>query len=174
LKAHRVFYHSIPGLRVIKKKKKKQLDRRQYFLHQRRRGHVPPLSCLLTEASRLSCLLTEAGRPTCAKSMPTLCTRAKSMPTLSLSLALSLALSQPLLHQRRRGHVPPPFNLRHLLHINVQRFRGGLVFKAHRLFYHSTLGLRAIKKKKKQLDRRQPLLHQRRRGHVPLPFCEIK
>ena len=32
---------------------------------------------------------------------------------------------------------------------NVQRFRGGLVVKAHRLVYHSTLGLRAIKKKKK-------------------------
>ena len=32
---------------------------------------------------------------------------------------------------------------------NVQQFRGGLVFKAHRLLYHSTLGLRAIKKKKK-------------------------
>ena len=33
---------------------------------------------------------------------------------------------------------------------NVQRFRGGLVFKAHRLLYHSTLGLRVIKKKKKK------------------------
>ena len=32
------------------------------------------------------------------------------------------------------------------LHRNVQRFRGGLVFKAHRLLCHSTLGLRAIKK----------------------------
>jgi len=30
-----------------------------------------------------------------------------------------------------------------------QRFRGGLVFKAHRLLYHSALGLRVIKKKKK-------------------------
>ena len=27
-----------------------------------------------------------------------------------------------------------------------ERFRGGLVFKAHRRLYHSTLGLRAIKK----------------------------
>ena len=27
---------------------------------------------------------------------------------------------------------------------------GGLVFKAHRLLYHSTLGLRVIKKKKKK------------------------
>jgi len=31
---------------------------------------------------------------------------------------------------------------------NVKRFRGGLVFKAHRLVYHSTLGLRVIKKKR--------------------------
>jgi len=30
----------------------------------------------------------------------------------------------------------------------VNRFRGGLVFKAHRLVYHSTLGWRVIKKKK--------------------------
>jgi len=30
-------------------------------------------------------------------------------------------------------------------------FRGGLAFKAHRLLYHSTLGLRVIKKKKKIL-----------------------
>jgi len=33
----------------------------------------------------------------------------------------------------------------------VKRFRGGLVFKAHRLLYHSTLGLRVIKKKTKKL-----------------------
>jgi len=37
---------------------------------------------------------------------------------------------------------------RELLHRNVQRFRGGLVVKAHRLVYHSTLGSRVIKKKK--------------------------
>jgi len=35
-----------------------------------------------------------------------------------------------------------------ILYINVQQFRGGIVFKAHRLLYHSTLGLRVIKKKK--------------------------
>ena len=29
----------------------------------------------------------------------------------------------------------------------LQRFRGGLVFKAHRLLYHATVGLRVIKKK---------------------------
>jgi len=31
----------------------------------------------------------------------------------------------------------------------VKRFRGGLVFKAHRLVYHSTLSSRVIKKEKK-------------------------
>jgi hypothetical protein len=30
---------------------------------------------------------------------------------------------------------------------NMQRFQGGLAFKASRLFYHSTLGLRVIKRK---------------------------
>ena len=36
-----------------------------------------------------------------------------------------------------------------LLRRDVKRFRGGLVFKAHRLVYHSTLAWRVIKKKKK-------------------------
>ena len=35
-----------------------------------------------------------------------------------------------------------------LLSRNVKRFRRGLVFKAHRLVHHSTLGWRVIKKKK--------------------------
>ena len=41
-----------------------------------------------------------------------------------------------------------PWKARLQAHGNVQRFRGGLVFKAHRLVYHSTLGVRVIKKKK--------------------------
>ena len=32
----------------------------------------------------------------------------------------------------------------------VKRFLGGLAFKAHILLYHSTLGLRVIKKKTRQ------------------------
>ena len=32
----------------------------------------------------------------------------------------------------------------------MERFRGGLIFKAPRLLYHSTLDLRVIKKKKKK------------------------
>jgi len=30
----------------------------------------------------------------------------------------------------------------------LKRFRGGLVFKAHRLLYHTALGLRVIKKRR--------------------------
>jgi len=37
----------------------------------------------------------------------------------------------------------------------VAWFRGGLVFKAHILLYHSTLGLRVIPKKKKEADHEQ-------------------
>ena len=34
----------------------------------------------------------------------------------------------------------------------MKRFRGGLVYKARRLLYHSTLGSRVIKKKKLALN----------------------
>ena len=46
----------------------------------------------------------------------------------------------------------------------VQRFRGGLVFKAHRRVYHSTPGL-SVEKKKKRSD-----LHQNR---LDGPFLDI-
>ena len=42
-------------------------------------------------------------------------------------------------------------NLRTTTYRNVQWFRGGLVFKAHRLVYHPPLGLRVIKKKRQYL-----------------------
>ena len=35
----------------------------------------------------------------------------------------------------------------------MQRFRGGLVVKAHRLVYHSTLGSRVTNKKKKNTEK---------------------
>ena len=35
----------------------------------------------------------------------------------------------------------------------MQRFRGGLVFKAHRLLCDSTLGLRVMKKKKNRVEK---------------------
>jgi len=40
-----------------------------------------------------------------------------------------------------------------IVYINLQRFRGGLAFKAHRLLYHSTLGLSVMNKKKIALSR---------------------
>ena len=39
----------------------------------------------------------------------------------------------------------------------VKKFRGGLVFKAHRCWHHPTLGLRVIRIKKKKI-RVRPLL----------------
>jgi hypothetical protein len=39
-------------------------------------------------------------------------------------------------------------NLKNLTDLNVELFRKGLALKAHRLLYHSTLGLRVMKKKK--------------------------
>ena len=51
------------------------------------------------------------------------------------------------LYSRRPRPQPPPSS--GVLRPNVKRFRGGLSFKAHRPLYHSTLGLRVIKKKKR-------------------------
>jgi len=42
--------------------------------------------------------------------------------------------------------------LEQLLRRNLKRFRVGLVVKTHRLVYHSTLGWRVIKKKKKKFS----------------------
>jgi len=49
----------------------------------------------------------------------------------------------------------------------VKRFRGGLVFKAHRRLYHSTLGLRVIKKKREMTESAH---HQPLDQHVTLGF----
>jgi hypothetical protein len=44
--------------------------------------------------------------------------------------------------------TPAIFDSRITTSQNCERFREGLVFKVHRLVYHSTLGPRVIKKKK--------------------------
>ena len=49
----------------------------------------------------------------------------------------------------QRQRVFPALISEQLIRRIVKRFRGGLVFKAHSLLYHSTLGLRAMKKKKR-------------------------
>jgi len=76
------------------------------------------------------------------------------------SLSLKMSDTRVYAPQIRGARLPPPLcmtcqgllckaGFEQLLHRNVQRFRGGLVCKAHRLLYHSTLGLRVIKKKKR-------------------------
>jgi len=55
------------------------------------------------------------------------------------------------IHPRSTLHLgTPQLNPERLCVVgrNVERFRGGLVFKAHRLLHHSTLGSRVIKKKR--------------------------
>ena len=61
---------------------------------------------------------------------------------------------------RDRPQVPP----------NVKRFRGGLVFKARRWLYHSTLGSSVIKKKKKigQMWRDRPQVPRLLDGNIIL------
>ena len=60
-----------------------------------------------------------------------------------------------------------------LLRRNVNRFRGGLVLKAHRPVYHSSLGLSVIQKKKiddklfANLDSRVSYLKMRREWYPP-------
>ena len=49
------------------------------------------------------------------------------------------------------GRIPKDLWCKSVDFWNLLRFRGGLVFKAHRLLYHSTLALRVIKKIKKDL-----------------------
>ena len=76
-----------------------------------------------------------------------------------IPFALHAAIFKSQTRRKRRFHSELPLQQsgvmpamssiqEQLLHRNVQRFRGGLVFKAHRLLYHSTLGVRVIKKKK--------------------------
>ena len=53
--------------------------------------------------------------------------------------------------------VTPPSSASSRSTASTCRFRGGLVYKAHRLLYHSTLGLRVITKKKKSTCRKKGL-----------------
>ena len=63
----------------------------------------------------------------------------------------TLHTSHYTLHPKHETSAPPTASAtwyEQLLRRNLKRCRGGLVFKAHRLLYHSTLGSRVIKKKK--------------------------
>ena len=45
-----------------------------------------------------------------------------------------------------------------LLHINVQRFQGGLVFEAYGLLYHSTLDLKVKRRRRRSVNQKGPEL----------------
>ena len=68
--------------------------------------------------------------------------------TLGLRVIKKRARTRGVENRRRPGIYPPTLDGQHA----GKRFGGGLLFKAHRLLYHSTLGLlgvRAIKKKRR-------------------------
>ena len=75
-------------------------------------------------------------------------------------------------HAREAQHVrsrPSSRSIQDQLHSRiVKRFRGGLVFKAHRLLCHSTLGSKVIKKKRREDARGGTSLseHAREAQHV--------
>ena len=71
----------------------------------------------------------------------------------------------------RRG---PPVRDEKPFHRNVQRFRGGPVFKAHRLCVSLTLGLRVIKKKKKHAPHQTRFSSEMRFNLFHVWVCEIR
>ena len=66
----------------------------------------------------------------------------------SSSLLSSLELSDTQVCEPRIRALPGTASL---IRRNVKRCRGGLVFKAHRLLYRSTIGSREIKKQQKEV-----------------------
>ena len=88
---------------------------------------------------------TEPLRRRCRMATPGLLPLSLS---LSLSLSLALARKRKRALSRARSLAVPPCDV--ACSANVKRFRGGLVFKAYRLLYRLTLGLRVIKKEKKK------------------------
>jgi len=54
-----------------------------------------------------------------------------------------------------------------LLRRNVKRYRGGLVFKARRLLYHSTLGLRVINSRHRGVNGSHPRITSLTSSHTP-------
>ena len=54
--------------------------------------------------------------------------------------------------------------------IGLERFREGLVFQAHRLLYHATLGLRVMKKGKEVWGVGYPPAHGFPNESIPTPF----
>jgi len=78
--------------------------------------------------------------------------KSKQLKKDDLRMVLTRMVGPPLPrgHTGYRGAITfrPSFGFRGGLVFRFG-FRGGLVFKAHRLLYHSILGLRVIKKKKR-------------------------
>jgi len=84
--------------------------------------------------------------------------RTPTLTTCKRGAYASTLNNPPCIAERRQGGGRWPqrrWRSQHckwLLSRNVKRFRGGLVFKAHRRLHHSTLGWRVIKKKRRRFS----------------------
>jgi len=114
---------------------------RQRRAARRHRGCLAPARRSL---ERASLALLHSGWPTILKLT---CWLAGKTPSTELDSAWTHQIASPKQNETE---------VEQLLHRNVKRFRGRLVFKAHRLLYHSTLGLRVLKKKKQHDSSRAP------------------
>ena len=72
-----------------------------------------------------------------------------SRPCKGSTLGMGVMLFLVTICRRWRGIPPPPPKCEAVPKRNVKRFRRGLVLEAHRLLYHSTLGVIVIHKKKR-------------------------
>ena len=110
--------------------------------------------CQLRKLSQLRSTVNLSTENQCqldAKS-PSSCRRNRRQ----LKTTINLELPSTCNHPRIRNNVrdcgtrdrPATASPEQLLLRNVKRFRGELIFKAHRLVHHSTPGWRAIKKKR--------------------------
>ena len=129
-KAHRSLHHSTPGLKVIKKKKRRRFGYQPADLGRRR--PPPPRRAKKTNSK------TTFGTYTPAKALAgksnLLCCFLES--GLGVQVKVVDFLTWCFLFARMRFRFSR----------NAEQFREGLVFKAHRLLY---LGSRVIKKKEK-------------------------
>jgi hypothetical protein len=73
---------------------------------------------------------------------------------MSVSISDPTCIVNVLVNEHRGGYTHRGCRFKLVLKSRTsasqKRFRGGLIFKAHRLLYHSTLGVSVIKKKREK------------------------
>ena len=136
-KAHIILYRSTLGFRVINKRRKSPCNANRFFrVHNLRRERMPS-----PRPWKMIRFHPTVWNPSCL-SFPGHLWRDKDRELLH-HRALPLHTANRSFENLRGNHEFGELRRR-----NVRRFRGGLVFEAHRPLNHSTPGSRVIKKKR--------------------------